>query len=90
MTEPVVDELIVKVTARARLLAIEKGQHYQPIDIVMDIRSIRETGGLDGDARLAADDEDFEHYIFGIRQNIDRSSFPGKLTGKFKPRFATK
>ena len=82
-------DTISRIAARARKLAIAKGQHYEPITIVMDIESAHEDCGLDLDGLLAANDADFEHDIFGIRQNMDRTEYPGKLIGKFKPRYAS-
>ena len=82
-------DTISRIAARARKLAIEKGQHYEPITIVMDLQSAHEHIGLDLNGLLTADDADFEHDVFGIRQHMDRNSFPGKLIGKFKPRYAS-
>ena len=81
-------DTISRIAARARKLAIKTGQNYEPVTIVMDIESAHETAGLDLNGLLAADDVDFAHDVFGIRQHMDRSKFPGKLIG-FLPRYAS-
>ncbi len=81
-------DTISQIAARARKLAIAKDQHYEPITIVMDIESAHEDYGLDLDGLLAANDADFEHDGFGIRQHMDRSKFPGELIG-FLPPYAS-
>ena len=83
-------DTISRIAARARKIAIKAGQRYEPITIVMDIESAYDDVGLDLDGLLAADYTDFVHDVFGIRQHMDRSNFPGKLTGGFLPRYASK
>jgi hypothetical protein len=51
--------------------------------LTMDINSLPD---LDLDRLLAAPDFDFAHDIIGILRHMDRSAYPGKLTGCFEPR----
>lgn len=51
----------------------------------MDLDSVPE---LDLEGLLKAKPFDFAHDICGIIRHMDRSSYPGKLTDCFVPRFA--
>ena len=55
------------------------------IRLYMDLESIPE---LDLPALLSASNGDFGHDINGIMCNMDRSTYPGKLTNLFWPRCA--
>lgn len=54
------------------------------ITMMMDLDSVPE---LDLRALLDAPAIDFAHDIHGIRRHMDRSTYPGKLTGCFVPRY---
>jgi len=58
--------------------------------LIMDMASVEqdETIEMDWQGVLEAKEFDFFHVIGGIIRHMDRSSYPGKLTGCFVPRFA--
>ncbi len=71
----------VKVCERAeRELKIP---NYKRTTMLMDLDSVPE---LDLDALLTVPLLDFSHDINGIRLHLDRSTYPARLTGCFKPR----
>ena len=60
----------------------------QATDRMMDIESADRKFNLRLDDWLKADDFNFAHDFFGIRDNIVRNEFPSKDFGFFVPRFA--
>lgn len=59
------------------------GPNYQRISLLMDLESLPD---LNLDKLLSFPTFDFAHDIHGIRAHMDRSNWPGKLTGCFEPR----
>lgn len=58
---------------------------YSRSRMIMDLLSIAE---LNLPALLEANAQDFAHDVCGIIANMDRSTYPGTLTGLFWPRCA--
>jgi hypothetical protein len=80
---------IVAIAERAVNLAKECGVEYAKIDCIMDLTATHSNGTpLDLDRLLKADNFNFSHDVFGIRNHIDRET--GKLTDFFQPRTAAK
>lgn len=77
-------DLQVKVCERAER-EIFKGKTSGRMSLIMDLDSVP---GLDLKALLEAPAFDFAHDICGILRHMDRSSYPGKLTDCFVPRFS--
>lgn len=57
---------------------------HDRISLTMDLESVPD---LDLEGLLTASPLDFTHDICGIVRHMDRSSFPGKLTDCFVPRY---
>jgi hypothetical protein len=53
------------------------------LSLIMDLQSLP---NLNLAKLLSFSKADFAHDIYGIMSNMDRSQFPGKLTGIFEPR----
>lgn len=70
---------LVKILDRAEKLGIK----FKRTSLIMDLDSLRE---LDLPRLEQFPDFDFAHDICGIMRHMDRSSWPGKLTGCFSPR----
>lgn len=83
MNEP---ETIVQIARRASEMAWKAGIEYNVLDAVMDITAVNDTTPLRLQELLEADNFEFAHDIFGIRQNINRSN--GQLENSFLPRYA--
>lgn len=72
-----------KIVERARKMDPE----YETMDALMDISATHCSGNpMDLVRLLGADDFNFAHDVFGIRNRLDRRT--GKLTGLFSPRFS--
>jgi CxxC motif-containing protein len=81
--------IISKIAARAVSLAAAHGIDYEFVDADMDITATHVNGcPLKLDDLLAADEFNFGHDVFGIRNCLDRET--GKLTRCFLPRFHAK
>ena len=81
--------IIAKIESRAVSLAASQGVTYEFMDADMDITATHVNGcPLRLDDLLAADEFNFAHDIFGIRNCLDRET--GKLTRCFLPRFHAK
>lgn len=77
---------IAKIAERAIKVAAEAGQNYERLDAQMDITAVHvNLVPLRLDDLLAADDFNFAHDIFGIRNCLNRET--GKLMRGFIPRF---
>ena len=80
-------DVIQKISHRAATLFAE---HEIPVErnaIVMDITATHANGTpLRLEALLGADEFNFAHDIFGIRQHLDRET--GRLDSRFLPRFS--
>lgn len=81
-------DLISKIADRAVTMAEAHGVNYTKSTAFMDLDSAHEQCPLKLDELLRADDGNFAHDVFGIRSHMDRSEYPGKLTGCFLPRYA--
>ena len=91
MTDPKQEFAIISAIAdRAYTLFTQHGINYEKMTAMMDIESAHKDIPLDLDALLNARDETFAHDVGGIRQHMDRSTFPGKLTDCFVPRTSLK
>lgn len=76
--------LQAKVCERAeKELASCQGPNYERINLMMDLESLPD---LNLSRLLEADAFNFAHDINGIIRHMDRSKYPGKLTGCFEPR----
>jgi hypothetical protein len=75
------DEIIDRIASRA---CLEFG--LRKFDLSMDITACHTTNPLKLDELLNADDENFAHDIFGIRENINRDT--GELEDFFLPRYS--
>ena len=75
----------VKICERAEKLQLHPGER---IDALMDIESADLVFDLRLDDWLKADDFNFMHDFYGIRDNIVRDEFPATDFGLFIPRFA--
>lgn len=80
-------DLISRIADRAVTMATEHGVKYDKMSAVMDLESAHKEKPLRLGALLSADDFNFAHDVFGIRRHMDRTEYPGKLTGCFVPRF---
>lgn len=79
--------LEAQIAQRAASLAAEVGVNYPIMDASMDIDACHSNGcPLDLRALLAANDGNFGHDVFGIKENIDRKT--GQLQNCFWPRYA--
>jgi len=80
--------VIVKIAKRVSEMATSMGGKYPILEANMDVSATHLNGcSLKLEELLAADDFNFGHDVFGIRQNINRET--GKLENCFLPRFAT-
>lgn len=77
-----------KIVERAKELNLGFSDDF--IGAVMDIESADLVFNLDLEAFLNADDFNFAHDFYGIRDNILRNEYPAKDFGLFVPRFAGK
>jgi hypothetical protein len=86
--KPFESDLIGKITDRLMAEYERKGapKHFRDrMAIRMDITACHANGNpLNLDKLLAADDFNFCHDVFGIRNHLDRET--GKLVGHFRPR----
>lgn len=81
-------EIEANIARRAVIMAKKYGiLDYPQMTALMDIDACHNNGcPLKLDELLKADDANFAHDVFGIRESIDRKT--GKLTGCFLPRYA--
>lgn len=77
------DRFIERICERAEKAGIHPSEKRSRL--IMDLQSVPE---LDLPALLGASDYEFSHDITGIVNHMDRSTYPGKLTGCFWPRNA--
>lgn len=76
---------IHRIAKRAVQMAADNGIEIPLINMDMDITACHLNGNELDLAKLEyADDGNFGHDVFGIREHIDRKT--GKLTGFFSPR----
>lgn len=79
--------MILKIAARAVQFAEKIDSDYNFQDCEMDITACYANGNkLDLQQLLDADDFNFSHDVFGIREHLDRET--GKLKNCFSPRFS--
>ncbi len=81
-------DLITAIANRAVDMSRAYDCDYDMTSAVMDLESAHEGLPIDLKGLLEADDNNFAHDVFGIRRHLDRSTFPGKLTDCFVPRYA--
>ena len=80
-------ELESKIAKRTVKMAIDFDMPYPLSDALMDIDACHCNGcPLKLHELLQADDKNFAHDVFGIRNNINRKT--GKLENCFLPRYA--
>lgn len=75
------------ITAIADRAQVELKHVTDRMSIMMDLESVPD---LDLEGLLKAEPFDFGHDIYGIMRHMDRSTYPGKLTGCFVPRYCRK
>lgn len=80
-------DLITRIALRANAFAAQHNVKYSPIVAALDIAACHKIVPL----RLAellvdANDSDFAHDVFGIRQHLDRET--GRLLNCFSPHYA--
>ena len=81
-------EVEAEIAKRAVLMAKKHDIPYRQMDAVMDIDACHSNGcALNLGELLTADDFNFAHDVFGIRENIDRKT--GQLQNCFLPRYAS-
>jgi hypothetical protein len=82
--------LIRRIVTRAIFIAQRYGVEISARrDLQMDLEAVHGNGcALRLEALLAADDENFAHDVFGIREHLDRET--GELRHHFWPRFAVR
>jgi hypothetical protein len=86
-TNKVDSKLIKAIAERACLMATQLGDEYELLDAEMDITAVHANGcRLQLKELRNADDFNFGHDIFGIRQHLNRAT--GQLEHHFWPRFA--
>jgi len=80
-------DIIVKIAKRTFKIIEENAlDEYPHMDIVMDITAVHMNGNkLDLQRFLDSDNRNFTHDVFGIRNNLDRTT--GLLENHFLPRF---
>ena len=77
-------DIEAQIARRAVAMAKEHGIQYKQMDAVMDIDACHSNGNpLKLTELLGADDFNFTHDVFGIRQHINRTT--GKLEHCFVP-----
>ncbi len=81
-------DLIHKIAVRAREMAEARGAAVDQMTLMMDLESAHIDCPLKLDELLRAEPFDFSHDVSGIQAHMDRSTYPGKLTGCFLPRYA--
>ena len=79
-------EQIEAIATRAVALAAEFGVKYQKLDCILDLSAAHKEVCLRLVDLLNADNGNFGHDVFGIRQHMNRVT--GKLEDCFMPRFA--
>lgn len=80
-------ELINKIAWRALRLAKEKAQReIDLMDLEMDLTATHASNPLRLDDLLNADEFNFVHDVWGIREHLNRRT--GKLENYFVPRFS--
>ena len=80
-------EVISKIARRAMAMAKLHDIQYNQMTAVMDINACHSNGNpLHLTDLLNADDFNFAHDVFGIRNNINRDN--GKLENCFVPRYS--
>ena len=82
--------VLEEIAQRACDMAHDAGHEYEKMTALMDIESAHTQIPMHLDKLRDADDFNFAHDVFGIRGHMDRTEYPGKLTGCFVPRFAMK
>ena len=81
-------KLEAEIAKRAVAMAKEFGFEYNQMTAIMDIDACHNNGNpLKLQELLDADDFNFGHDVFGIRQHIDRST--GQLQNCFVPRYSS-
>ena len=76
-----------EIANRAVEMASKARFKYKKLDALMDIAACHGNGNpLRLQELLVADDFNFAHDVFGIRNCIDRNT--GKLNGTFSPRYS--
>ena len=77
-----------KIAKRAVSMAKDLGFKYDQMTAIMDISACHSNGNpLKLQELLDADDFNFGHDVFGIRQHIDRET--GQLQNCFVPRYSS-
>lgn len=78
--------IIHQIAQRAVKMAKEAGVEYDTLDAEMDVTAVHANGNpLRLEEFLSADNFNFAHDAFGIRNNLNRKT--GRLKGLFSPRF---
>ena len=77
-----------RVNLQARVCGLFESRHnprhpYTRIRLMMDLKALPD---LDLQNLLDSPPLDFAHDVAGIQNNMDRSTYPGRLTGLFEPR----
>jgi len=81
-------ELEAKIAKRAVVMAKKFNVQYDQMTVIMDIDACHNNGNpLKLQELLEADDFNFGHDVFGIRQHINRTN--GKLKNCFVPRYSS-
>lgn len=80
-------QIIGRISKRAFALAKEHGFRYSGLDANMDVTACHANGcPLRLGALLQADNFNFAHDVFGIRQHLNRTT--GQIEDCFLPRYA--
>ncbi len=74
-----------KITEKVRAAVLEKKCTYGQLDLRMDLLATHVENPLDFQRLAEADDFNFWHDIYGIRNHLNRNT--GKLRSGFLPRF---
>ena len=82
--------ILSMIADRGVSIAAEQGVTISKTTALMDIDSANEDCPMDLEKFYNFDDGNFGHDFFGIYRHMDRSEYPGKLTGCFIPRCAKK
>ncbi len=77
-------ELCGKIAERASSMANKYAQEYKQSTAFMDIELTHSNNPIDLERLLNADDVNFAHDVFGIRNHLNRST--GELMDCFSPR----
>jgi hypothetical protein len=78
-------DIMVKIAKRTLKMAIDYDIRYDQMTAVMDLQCVHGETPLKLQDLLAADDLNFAHDVFGIRNNLNRDT--GKLENCFSPRY---